>query len=314
MMLPAARLSAPESPEATGVAYDGREFVALNRATVSMLDRGFVRSDATYDVVHVWNGSFFRLDDYVTRFFVSMGALGMGIDESPEQVKDVLHQCVVRSGLRNAYVQMTCTRGVPPKGSRNPRECKNLFTSFAQPFVWIATPEQQETGVHMIVASNERISSKAIDLRIKNFHWLDLTTGIFEAYERGASIAVHPGPDGKLTEGAGFNLFVAKGNTLATPDTNVFEGMTRRTVLEAVGRLQLKTEVRPIDPQELSAADEVFVTSTAGGIIPVTQIDGQDVGSGSPGQLTRAVRDLYWSLHEAPDFATAVNYSSDPEN
>lgn len=299
------------SPAAQGIAYDGTGFVPLDSAMISMLDRGFVRSDATYDVVHVWNGNFFRLEEYVDRFFNSMAGLWMQIEESPDQVKSVLHECVARSGLRNAYVQMTCTRGVPPRGSRNPKDCKNVFTAFAQPFVWIATPEQQKTGVHMIVASNERISSKAIDLRIKNFHWLDLTKGILEAYERGATIAVHPGPDGKLTEGAGFNLFVVKGNTLATPDANVFEGMTRRTVIETVERLQLKPDIRPIDPIELFTADEIFVTSTAGGIMPVTKVDGLDVGTGMPGPLTRAVHDLYWSLHDAPDFTTPVNYSAE---
>jgi len=299
---------ANNAPQVQGVAYNGEEYVPLDKAVISMLDRGFVRSDATYDVTHVWNGRFFRLDDYVERFFSSISALGMSIDETPEQVKEVLRECVARSGLRNSYVQMTCTRGVPPTGSRNPKDCKNRFTAFAQPFVWIATPEQQKTGLHMIVASNERISSRAVDLRIKNFHWLDLTSGILEAYERGATIAVHPGPDGKLTEGAGFNLFVVKGNILSTPDTNLFEGMTRRTVIETADRLQLKVEVRPIDRTELDTADEVFVTSTAGGIMPVTKIDAKVVGEGRAGALTCAVQDLYWSLHESPEFTTAVRY------
>ncbi|MCL6284163.1 aminotransferase class IV [Ruegeria sp. 2012CJ41-6] len=308
MTLPDDPHTREDTPETKGIAYDGDAFVPLESAVISMIDRGFVRSDATYDVTHVWKGRFFRLDDYVNRFFSSMRGLCMEIRESRDEVKSVLQECVARSGLRDAYVQMTCTRGVPPVGSRNPKDCENRFTAFAQPFVWIATPEQQAKGVHMIVASNERISSKAIDLRIKNFHWLDLTTGILEAYDKGASIAVHPGLDGNLTEGAGFNVFVVKGNRLATPDGNVFEGMTRRTVLETADRLQLKPEIRAVDPRELLDADEIFVTSTAGGIMPVTIVDGHDVGAGTVGPVTHSVHDLYWSLHEGSQYSSAVAY------
>lgn len=295
-------------PTAGGIAFVEGEYLPLNEASVSMVDRGFVRSDATYDVTHVWNGRFFRLDDYVERFFQSMNGLRMTLDMTPEQVKSILHECVRRSGLRNAYVQMTCTRGVPPQGSRDPRACKNRFSAFVQPFVWIANEEQQQSGIPMIIAKTERIPPEALDPRIKNFHWLDLTMGILEAYDRGALVPVLPDRYGNVTEGPGFNVFSVKDGRLATPDRGVFEGMTRRTTIELAQQLQIPVEVRAVSADELRAADEIFITSTAGGIMPVTAIDGTTVGDGKPGRVTGLIRELYWRRHDEGWKATVVDY------
>ncbi|MFT2568454.1 hypothetical protein ACMWP8_28750, partial [Escherichia coli] len=79
---------------------------------------------------------------HIDRFLWSMGELRMSLPLSKKEMRHILEQCVALSGLRDAYVQMTCTRGVPPPGSRDPRECQNRFYAFSQPFVWIGTPAQ----------------------------------------------------------------------------------------------------------------------------------------------------------------------------
>ncbi len=293
-----------------GIAYVDGAYVPLAEAAIPMTDRGFVRSDATYDVAHVWKGRFFRLRDHIDRFFASMAGLRMDPGLTQGEIAAIVHRCVALSGLEDSYVQMTCTRGVPAPGNRDPRACVNRFTAFAQPFVWIAKPDQQATGVSMIVSSHQRIPPEAVDPRIKNFHWLDLTMGTLEAYDRGAHIPVLPDRDGNVTEGPGFNLFAVKGRTLVTPERGVFEGMTRRTVLDLAPDLQLKTEVRALPVPELLAAEEVFVTSTAGGIMPVTTLDGRAIGDGKPGPISRLVHEAYWRAHDDDRWSTPVDDAS----
>ena len=138
---------------AQGIAFVDGGYVPLAEAYIPLIDRGFVRSDATYDVVHVFDGKFFRLDDHIERFFASMRGLRMSLPQSKSDITDILMECVRRSGLRDAYVQMTCTRGIPPAGSRDPRLCVNRFYAFAQPFVWIANEQQRRDGVKMIISS-----------------------------------------------------------------------------------------------------------------------------------------------------------------
>lgn len=294
---------------ADGIAFVNGAYVPLTEATIPLTDRGFVRSDATYDVAHVWKGRFFRLDDHIERFQASMRGLRMSLPYSSAEIAEILVECVRRSGLRDAYVQMTCTRGVPPRGTRDPRLCKNRFYAFAQPFVWIANDEQRRDGLKMVVSSVQRIPPESIDPRLKNFHWLDLTMGIFEAYDKDAIVAVLTDGQGHVTEGAGFNVFAVKGNVITTPDRGVFEGMTRRSVIELAPEVGVNCELRPLAIEELRDADEIFITSSAGGIMPVTVLDGRIYGNGKPGPVTSRIHDLYWAKHDAGWLSTPVDYT-----
>lgn len=300
------------STPVAGTAFVKGAYVALAEAAIPILDRGFVRSDATYDVAHVWKGKFFRLGDHIERFFRSMQALRMTLPYSAEEIASILIECVRKSGLRDSFVQMTCTRGVPPMGTRDPRLCINQFYAFAQPFGWIADEEQRRVGLKMILSSIERIPPESLDPRTKNFHWLDFTMGIFEAYDRSATVAVLNDRHGNITEGAGFNVFVlSPAGEVATPDRGILEGITRRTILELCDRLGIYARSRPVTAIELSTAAEIFVTSTAGGVMPVVEFNGQKVGAGVPGPITGKLRDSYWSLHDDAAYCTPIKYSDE---
>ncbi|QND62401.1 branched-chain amino acid transferase (plasmid) [Mesorhizobium huakuii] len=295
-----------------GIAFIDGSYVPIAEARIPILDRGFVRSDATYDVAHVWNGRFFRLRDHMARFNASMRGLRMTLPLDDAQIEGILTECVSRSGLRDAYVQMTCTRGVPPKGTRDPRLCENRFYAFAQPFVWLANEEQRGRGLSMIISDIRRIPAESIDPRIKNFHWLDLTMGIFEAYDRGATVVVLSDTEGNVTEGPGFNIFIVKDGALATPDSGVFEGMTRRCVVELSREIGIPCDLRMVTAAQVRDADEVFITSTAGGIMPVTTIDARPVSQASVGGITTKLRDLYWERHRTTWLGEPIIYKDEP--
>ena len=133
-----------------GVAFIDGQLVPLAEAKISILDWGFLHSDATYDVVHVWDGKFFRLDDHLDRFFTGMERLRLSIPHTREDVVRILGDCVKASGLQKSYVEMIATRGLPQPGSRDPRSCSNRFYAFAIPFVWIT---QAPEGLHLIVSN-----------------------------------------------------------------------------------------------------------------------------------------------------------------
>ena len=105
-----------------GIAFVEGSYVPIAEARVPMLDWGFLHSDATYDVVHVWRGSFFRLQDHLARFLRGVERLDLRVPVEADGIAPILAECVRRSGLRDAYVEMICTRGLPRPGSRDPRE------------------------------------------------------------------------------------------------------------------------------------------------------------------------------------------------
>ena len=287
------------------LAYVNGEIVPINEAKISLLDWGFLHSDATYDVAHVWDGHFFRLDEHVQRYFSGMEKLRMSIAYNETQLTALLLKLVGQSGLRNAYVEMITTRGVPELGSRDPRTCKNQFFAFVVPFVWISQPDQ---GLHLAISQQQRIPSASVDPTIKNYHWLDLVMGQFEAYDQGAQTAAVVDDRGNIKEGPGFNIFIIKDRQLRTTAKGVLEGITRKTAIQLAQQLGLQVELGEISAQDLRQADEAFATSTAGGIMAITQVDHQVLGRGQIGPLTQQLQDAYWALHSQPKFALEVNY------
>lgn len=279
-----------------GLAYIDEEYVPIAEAKIPLLDWGFLRSDACQDTVSVHRGRFFKLRDHLRRFRSSCDKLRMTLPFGDKQLETVLGELVARSGLESAYVQMVMTRGVPAPGSRDIRTCRNRFLAFCIPYVWIMP--RDNAGMKLHVSSRPRIPASSVPSEIKNYHWLDFELALFDAYDRGSDSVVLSDEGGMITEGPGFNLFVVRQGKLSTPPTNVLAGITRATVIELAGEQGIPCDIRQVHCTELADADEVFATSTAGGIMPVIEIDGRAIGSGA-GPITDTLRTIYWNRRES---------------
>ncbi|WCM94961.1 aminotransferase class IV [Acidovorax sp. NCPPB 2350] len=294
-----------------GAAFVRGRYVPIAEAAIPITDWGFLRSDAAYDVVTVWDGAFFRLDAHLERFFESCGRFRLDPRLSPAGVATVLEQCVRLSGLRRAYVEMIATRGQPPWGSRDPREAVNQFYAFAVPYVWIASAEQRERGLHLVVSGVQRIPVHSVDPRAKNYHWNDLTMGLLAALDAGGETVVLTDGAGHVVEGPGFNVFcVDERGTVVTPAEGMLEGITRRTVIEMAQALAVPLQERALPAGELRGAREVFISSSGGGVMPVTRVDGRPVGDGAVGPVTRRFVETYWAWHADEHLRRPVDYGS----
>ena len=281
------------------------KFIQLSEARIPVLDWGFLRSDATYDVVHVWKGRFFRLDKHIDRFFQSTEKLRMSCTVSRIDLKKILAGCVERSGLDNAYVEMIQTRGMSPNFERDPRKSEPRFIAFAVPFGWILKPEEFGKGLDVLVSNRRRISPNSVDSSIKNYHWLDLVSGMFEAYDNGHDTVILTDEENNITEGPGFNIFCVDETGLNSPNKGVLEGITRQTVLDLAKELNVPFQLRPISLETLKSSNEVFATSTAGGIMPITKINGLPIGRVTPGEITRKLHKTYWDKHSDPEWSVS---------
>jgi branched-chain amino acid aminotransferase len=259
-----------------GAAFVDGDWVPLSEAKLSLFDWGFTRSDATYDVASVWQGAFFRLDDHLNRFFESLQKLHMSIPYDKEAVRTILHGCVRAGGLRDSYVGMVCTRGVPPRGARDPRMATNRFYAYALPFVWIASPDKQRAGIDLFVSERQRIAPESVDPTIKNYHWMDLVLSLYDSYEHGCDTSCLVDAHGNLAEGPGFNVFLVKDGVVRTADRGVLEGISRRTAIELCRKLEIPLRIEAVPARDLEDADEVFLTSTGGGVLPMQRsMDGR---------------------------------------
>ena len=290
-----------------GYAWIDNKYVELAEAKIPILDWGFLRSDATYDVVHVWKGRFFRLDKHIDRFFESTKKLRMPCQISRDELKKILANCVIKGKLENAYVEMIQTRGMSPKFVRDPRLATPRVMAFAVPFGWILKQEDFEKGLNVLLTDIKRIPPSSVDPTIKNYHWMDLVTGMLDAYEKGNDTAVLVDENNNITEGPGFNLFCINDSGIFTPDHGVLEGITRQSIFDLAKELHLPIMKKSISVDELYSAKELFATSTAGGIMPITRVSGQEIGKGSVGSLTRQLHKLYWEKHSDDSWSTSIS-------
>jgi branched-chain amino acid aminotransferase len=290
-----------------GAAFRAGEFVNPDEANVSSFDLGLFNSDSVYDVISVWRRRFFMLDEHLERFSHSAATWNLEIPHDRGEVGRILAELVDRAGLEDAYVKVQLTRGRPPPPSRDPRDADPLFIALAIPYVWLWGERRCREGGSLHVSSIERISTRAVASRVKNYCRADFVQSQFEAYEHGCDDAVLLGPDGNLTEGIGWNVLLVHGGAISSPRDNVLPGITRAAVGEICAEMGIPFELRPLGLADLESAEEIFLSSTAGGVLPVLSVDGRDVGNGAAGPLTERIQAEYWQRRKEGWHGTDVS-------
>ncbi|SPN96478.1 related to D-alanine aminotransferase [Cephalotrichum gorgonifer] len=302
-------LNASTNPYTNGIAWVQGELTPLHEAKIPMLDEGFMRSDLTYDVPSVWDGRFFRLDDHITRLEESCAKLRLKLPLPREEVKKILVDMVAKTGIRDAFVELIVTRGLKSVRGNKLEDMTNNLYLLVQPYVWVMEPEDQPTGGSAVVARTvRRVPPGAIDPTVKNLQWGDLVRGLFEANDRGATYPFLTDGDSNITEGSGFNILLVKDGVIYTPDRGVLQGITRKSVFDAAKAAGIEVRVEHIPTDLLYQADEVFMSTTAGGIMPITTLDGAPVADGKVGPITKKIWDGYWAMHYDSAYSFEIKY------
>jgi branched-subunit amino acid aminotransferase/4-amino-4-deoxychorismate lyase len=302
-----AELEKSSNPLAKGIAYVEGELVPLAEARMPLMDQGFMHSDLTYDVPAVWDGRYFRLDDHLDRFEASCEKLRLRNPLDRAATRALLVDMVAKTGIRDAFVEIIVTRGL--QYVRDYKTAENRLYVMVMPYVWALPPELHRGGSSAIVTRTvRRTPPGAVDPTVKNLQWGDFIRGVLEAIDRDARYPFLSDGDGNLTEGAGYNIFSVKDGVLMTPIRGVLQGITRKTVLELAAAKGMKTLVDHIPIDALYHADEIFMCTTAGGIMPISQLDGRPVGGGQVGPITREIWESYWGSHYDPKYSFEIKY------
>ena len=300
-----------ENDLSMGAAWMNGKVLPISQAMIPVNDWGLVHSDITYDVVPVIDGAFFRFDEYLARFLSSMENLHLDPGMSKRDIKAALHQMVGKSSLRDSYVAMVCSRGKPKiAGSRDPRDCENHFFAWCVPYVHIIKPEIVKQGATAWIAQNAyRIPENSVNPLVKNYHWGDFTQGIFEAKDKDYETVILLDYDGNVTEGPGFNVFAVKDKVLITPDRGVLAGVSRKTILEMAEHLGINTSTRSLSVEELLEADEVFLSSSGGGVIPIIRVNETIFGNGASGPISVQLNETYWNWTTLEKYRDPIDYA-----
>jgi branched-chain amino acid aminotransferase len=288
------------------VVYVNGEYVPRDHARISIFDFGFLRGDAVFDTTSAWNGRIFKLAAHLTRLDLSLRAVRIPCPLPLEELRGVIVETARRCGLRNAYIQTIVTRGEPPLGVRDLTQCRPSLIVFAIPYVFILKPERIQAGARAMIASTRALPVQCLDPKIKSLSRLHFDLAMLQGQAAGMDVSIMLDLDGHVTEGPGFNVFAVKGGTLFSPPEGILMGITRQTVFELATENQLPAREAQLTTYDLYAADEVFLTSTAGGIMPLVEIDGRPIGDGKPGSISQRIHGLYWALRESGRDGTPI--------
>jgi branched-chain amino acid aminotransferase len=281
-----------------GAAYVHGVFCPLAEASIPIMDMGFLQADATYEKATVARGRYFRLEDHFDRFERSCAKFALRNPLSREEMVEVFNELLRLTGMTEAGVFWVVTRGMSKAASdrNNPDAFDNRFYAIVDRYTSISTPEQRTNGLDVIVSERYiRTPPKAVDPTAKNFNWQDMKLSLFEARERNADWSVLTDADGYLTEAAGANIFVVENGELYTPDSGCLEGITRLAAIDLAEMIGVPTHMEKVHADRLRNAEDAFLTSTAGGIMPINSVDGVVLGgTEGPGELAHRLDELYW--------------------
>lgn len=304
-------LAKSNSPYAQGVAWIEGQLVPYHDARIPLKDQGFLHSDLTYDVPSIWDGRFFRLDDHLARLEASCKKIRMKLPKPKEEIKSILLRMAAESEIRDGFVELIVTRGLKGVRESRPEEIVNNLYMFIVPYIWVMEPAMQHGGGDAIVARTvRRIPPGAIDPTVKNLQWGDLTRAMYEAKDRGAQYPFLTDGDSNLTEGSGFNMCFIKDRIMYTPDRGVLHGVTRKSVFDAARTIGVEVRCEIVPVEMAYQCDEMFMCTTAGGIMPITTLDGRKVKDGKVGPITKQIWDEYWTMHWDPKYTIEINYSA----
>jgi len=272
---------------------DGR-ITGVAEARVSVLEHGLLYGDGVFEGIRAYARGVFRLDDHLARLVTSAKAIGLVLPLPVAAIRDVVLDTLRALGRDDAYVRLVVTRGEGPLGvDPTPCTAPRLFCIAAEAQIYPLAKLAQ--GLDLVTVSVRRPALDAVDPRVKSLNYLNNALAKQEARARGADEALLLNAAGTVAEASVANVFTLSGRTLATPPPTdgALEGITRRTVLENAGSLGLAAVERSLSRVDLLGADEVFLTGTGAGIVPVRSLDGQTIGAGEPGPGFTRLREAF---------------------
>ena len=262
-------------------------------ANISILDHGFLYGDGVFDTLFALHGYVFKLDEHVRRFMRSARAIDLDVGLGYEDLSRLVVEAAARNGLRDAYLRLIATRGTTGEPLLNPAGATPTLIVLVRPYLYLAAPEQIEKGLSATLVTVRRVGTEALDARIKSNNYLSIILAKIEASRAGCDAGLILDDRGRVCEGPGYNVFVVREGSVITPREAALEGVTRATVLELCEELGIAARTDSVWPFDCVVADELFLTSTAGGIMPVTSIDGRPIGDGVPGPTVRRIAAAY---------------------
>jgi branched-chain amino acid aminotransferase len=259
-----------------------------SQAKVSVYDHGLLYGDGVFEGIRAYNGVVFKLKEHISRLYRSAHALRLAIPLTKEEMTQALLETLRKNNLRDAYIRLVVTRGVGDLGL-DPRKCPKPSVIIITDTISIMSSEAKEKGITTMITWVRRNSVDSTTHEIKSLNYLNSVLAKMEATANGVDEAICLEKTGVVAEGVGENVFIVKDGKIFTPpsSTGALAGITAKFATEIAKSMGYDVTETNITPFQLFTADEAFFTGTAAEIVPIREVNKRQIGTGSPGPVTK---------------------------
>jgi len=270
------------------------KLVDKDDARISVFDHGLLYGDGVFEGMRSYSGNVFRLDQHLDRLWQSAAAIQLKIPGSKEQMAAAVIETLQANRIEDGYIRLVVTRGVGTLGL-DPNRCDTPQVIIITDFITLYPEEFYRDGMEIVTAKTIRNHPQALDPRIKSLNYLNNILAKIEGLEAGCVEALMLNYQGEVAECTGDNIFIVRDQQLLTPpyEAGVLHGITRATVMELARDDGIGVVEETMTLEDLFAADECFLTGSAAEVVPVIKVDGNVIGDGKPGPVTKRLTGLF---------------------
>jgi branched-chain amino acid aminotransferase len=272
---------------------DGK-FVDEADAKVSVFDHGLLYGDGVFEGIRLYAGNIFRLDEHLERLEYSAKAILLDLPYTRAELAEATCEACRINGLQDAYIRLVVTRGVGDLGLA-PWNCSKPSVFIIASRISLYPAEYYQNGLAIVTVPTRRINPAALPPTIKSLNYLNNILGKIEAKQFGALEAIMLNDQGYVAECTADNIFIVHKGEVITPASSqgALNGITRGTILDIAREVDVPVREANMTRYDVWCADECFLTGTGAEVIPVTKLDGRQIGTGKPGPITQRILESF---------------------
>lgn len=258
--------------------YINGEFVEADKAVIPVDDLAVIRGFGVFDLMRTFDGVPFCLSEHIDRLRKSADKIGLRLPWTHDEIASIIEETLKKNRHPESNIRVVVTGGSSP----------DFITPQGKPrLIVMVTPlpklpaEWYQTGVKVITMLSERQVPEA-----KSIDYIPATIALRRAKQEGAIEAIYIDRKGNVLEGTTSNVFAVRQGRLITPDKGILSGITRQVILRLAAN-RLRVVLGEMTQKELISAEEVFITGTNKGVVPVIQVDEHRIGDGHPGPCSK---------------------------
>jgi D-alanine transaminase len=269
-----------------------QEFLNRNEAVTDIEDRGYTFGDGVYEVIRIYNGTYFMMEEHMSRLQFSLRETGIPFDVEKEKVEEKLMELMKQNNIQDGAVYLQVTRGIAPR--KHPYPADAVPQLYAYPIPVSKPTEAQQNGVSLTLVEDLRW----LRCDIKSLNLLYNVMAKQKAQEKGYFEALLYRSEKQITEGSSTNFFGVKdGKVITHPANNyILNGITRIAVKRLCDHLGIPFEESALSIADIAELDEAFIASTTADVVPVVKVDEQTIGSGEVGSVVRKIQKQFGEL------------------